>query len=184
MKKIAFSLFLIASTCYAQGQETIQHSDAEIPKNEVKWNIGNTIAFGSIELGYEYFMDGSQSVGAEILMNDSYNYAVSRQYKDFDTHSFQLTYNYYMGSESNNSGLMLSPLLKYRFGSYQERESTPKINMNSLILGIGVGYKWNFSDKFVFGPYLNIGRNFSEKVNDEFSIAVEFNSGIGIGYRF
>lgn len=184
MRKIAFSLFLIASTWYAQGQEAIQHSDAGIPKNEVKWNIGNTIAFGSIELGYEYFMDGNQSVGAEILINDSYNYAISRQYKDFDTHSFQLTYNYYTGSENNNSGLVLSPLLKYRFGTYQENEAAPKINMNSLILGIGVGYKWNFNDKFVFGPYLNIGRNFSEKVNDEFSIAVEFNAGIGIGYRF
>ena len=184
MKKIAFSLFLIASTWYAQGQETIQQSDAGFHKNEVKWNIGNTIAFGSIELGYEYFMDGNESLGAEILINDSFNYAVSRQYKDFDTHSFQLTYNYYTGSEGNNSGLVLSPLLKYRFGSYQENEAAAKINMNSLILGIGVGYKWNFSDKFVFGPYLNIGRNFSEKVNDEFSIPVEFNAGIGIGYRF
>lgn len=184
MKKIAFSLFLFSTALFAQAQETMQTSNSNMPKNEVKWNIANTIAFGSVELGYEYFIDGNQSVGAEMLINDSYNYGISRQYKDFETNSFQFTYNYYTGSENNGSGLVISPMLKYRFGDYQKTDTDPKINMNSFILGIGGGYKWNFSNKFVFGPYINIGRNFSDEVNDEFNIAVEFNAGFSVGYRF
>jgi outer membrane autotransporter protein len=75
-------------------------------------------------------------------------------------------------------------MVKFRVGEYQELTTTPVINMNSFILGAGVGYKWNLSNKFVFGPYANVGRNFSKEVNDEFNTAVEFNAGFGIGYRF
>lgn len=184
MKKIAFSLFLLSTALISQAQETIQTSNSDVLKNEVKWNIANTIAFGSVELGYEYFIDGNQSIGAEILINDAYNYGISRQYKDFDTNSFQVTYNYYTGSENNGSGFVISPMLKYRSGEYQKSDTDPIINMNSFILGIGGGYKWNLSNKFVFGPYINIGRNFSNEVNDEFNIAVEFNAGFSVGYRF
>lgn len=184
MKKIALSFFLFSTAFIAQAQETIQTSNTGIPKNEVKLNIANTIAFGSVELGYEYFIDGNQSIGAEFLINDVYNFSIGRQVKDFDTNSIQFTYNYYTGSENNGSGIVISPMLKYRFGEYQKTDSDPKINMNSIILGIGAGYKWNFNNKFVFGPYINIGRNFSKEVNDEFNIAVEFSAGFGAGYRF
>ena len=75
-------------------------------------------------------------------------------------------------------------MVKFRTGNYQKSDLDPKIDMNSFILGIGGGYKWNFSDKFVFGPYVTIGRNFSSEVNDEFNTAIEFNAGFGVGYRF
>lgn len=150
--------------------------------HEVKWNIGNTIAFASVEVGYEYLFDENQSVGAELLINDVYNMSIGRQVKDFKTNSFQLSYNYYVSGRQNS--LVLSPLLKVRTGDYQKTPSDPKVDMTSFILGFQAGYKWILNDKFTVGPYASIGRNFSEEVNDEFNIAVEFHAGIGLGLRF
>ena len=173
MKKIAMTLLLFS---------LFQLQAQELPKNEVKWNIAGTIVFASVELGYEYFLDNHQSVGAEVHINDVYNFSVGRQVKDFNTNSFQLTYNYYTGDEA--SEFVISPMLKFRFGDYQKSADYPIIDMNSFILGIGLGYKWNLNNKFVFGPYASIGRNFSQTVNDEFDIPIEFSGGFGIGYRF
>jgi hypothetical protein len=191
MKKIALSIFFFAFALTANAQETIQTtttttSTLDLPRNEVKWNIANTIIFGSVEVGYEYFLDGHQSIGAEILINDAYNFGINSQYKDFDTNSFSVNYSYYTGAENNASGFVISPFLKFRTGTYQRDENipTPVIDMDSFIIGIGGGYKWNLSNKFVFGPYFSVGRNFSNTVNDEFNIAVEVGAGFGIGYRF
>ena len=175
MKKIilAFLIFGFSQT-HAQ----------DLPKHEVKWNIAGTIIFASVEVGYEYFLDSHQSVGAEMLINDVYNFSAGRQATDFNTNSFQLSYNYYTGNEKNASEFVISPMLKFRFGDYQKTQNDPVIDMDSFILGIGFGYKWNLNDKFVFGPYATIGRNFSETVNDEFDIAVEFSAGFSVGYRF
>ena len=178
MKRNLLCLLLIVSCFYSRSQSVGNN------KHEIKWNIASTIFLGSIEFGYEYLIDGNQSVGAEILINDSYNFGIGRDAKDFNTTSFLINYNYYTGAEKNNSGFVISPMIKFRTGSYQKSPLDPKIDMDSFILGIGGGYKWNFSDKFVFGPYATIGRNFSSKVNDEFDIAIEFNAGFGVGYRF
>ncbi|HMI08143.1 MAG TPA: hypothetical protein VK528_11390 [Flavobacterium sp.] len=177
MKRFFLSLLLLSAVFAAKAQS------GDYPKSEVKWNIASTIAFASVEVGYEYFFDNNQSVGAEVLINDSYNFGIGRQAKDFDTNSFQLTYNFYTGAE-NASGFEISPMLKFRFGEYQKSDIDPVVDMDSFILGIGCGYKWNFSDKFVFGPYITIGRNFSEEVNDEFDNPIEFSAGFGVGYRF
>lgn len=178
MKKKSLVLFLVFSSflSMAQSKSNNQH--------EIKWNIASTIFLGSVEIGYEYLIDGNQSVGAEILINDSYNFGIGRDVNDFNTNSFLINYNYYTGAEKNNSGFVISPMIKYRSGNYQKSSLDPKINMDSFILGIGGGYKWNYSDKFVFGPYATIGRNFSSEVNDEFNTAIEFNAGFSIGYRF
>ncbi len=161
----------------------IHAQDSDMPRNEIKINILNTIALGSVEIGYERFLDQNQSVGFEFLINDTYNMSIGRQVKDFNTNSFQVTYNYYISDDTNNSGIIISPLLKYRFGDYQKTETTPVINMESFIIGLGAGYKWNFKDKFALGPYVNIGRNFSKAVIEEFTV-IEFNAGFSLDFRF
>lgn len=157
-------------------------SAAAQAQHEIKWNIGNTILHASVEVGYEYLIDNHQSVGAELLFNDVYNLRIGRQAKDFDTNSLKVAYNYYTGER--NDGFVISPFVQARVGEYQEYSDSKKIDMDSFIVGIGGGYKWNINDKFVFGPYFTVGRNFSEEVNDEFNTPVEFGVGFGIGYRF
>jgi hypothetical protein len=155
-------------------------------KNEVKLNILNTIVLGSVEVGYERFIAGDQSIGIEVFINDRFSYSEEkpRRGKEFNTNSVMLSYNFYF-SEERSSGYYISPFFKYRFGNHEEVKDGIKVktDMDSPILGLGAGYKWIWRDKFTVAPYANIGRNFSNDVNDRFS-AVEINAGIGIGYRF
>ncbi|HEX8268717.1 MAG TPA: DUF3575 domain-containing protein [Flavobacterium sp.] len=185
---LLFSFLFATAIGSAQVTTTVIQSEpssiSDGPTSEVHWNIANTIALGSVEVGYEYFLDGHQSIGADVLINDVYNYSIGRQAKDFDTNSFQLSYNYYTSPDNNNSEWMITPFLKFRTGEYQKTASDPIIDMSAFILGIGGGYKWNLNDKFVFGPQISVARNFSQEVLDEFNVAVEFNAAFVVGYRF
>lgn len=171
MKKITFCFFLLA-TMLVHGQN----------KSEIKLNILNTITRASVEVGYEYFTTPSSSVGIEFLLNDRFSYHSENQNEEFKTNSVQLSYNFYF---SRGEGVYVSPFVKYRFGDYEEEVSNSLVvtNMDSFILGLGLGYKMVWNNQFAFGPYANIGRNFSKAVNERFS-AVEINAGISIGYRF
>ncbi len=188
MKKIALLslLFFLGYTMQAQ--------ENDFPQNEVKLNIANTIAIASVEVGYERFIGFNQSIGAEILFNDRINYHSESGSRKFNTNSFKLGYNYYFGEETPGSGIYANPFLKYRFGDFEQDKQIPtgpetteiktvETDMNTFMVGIGAGYKWNFNNKFVIGPYANIARNFSEEVKDRFS-AIEFNAGLTVGYRF
>ncbi|TRO67466.1 DUF3575 domain-containing protein [Christiangramia sabulilitoris] len=185
MKKILFALILIATF-------KVGYSQSGDKQNEIKLNIINTIAIASVEFGYERFIDDHQSIEGVVLINDRINYHSEKGSRKFDTNSFKLGYNYYFGDEYDASGLYINPFFKYRTGEFTEdagnlQEPAPNNNvvtdMNSFIIGIGSGYKWNFNDTFVLGPFVNVGRNFSDEVKDRFS-AIEFNAGFNIGYRF
>ncbi len=184
MKKLLFMCFtlLICKSVFSQSAEK---------QNEIKLNIANTIAIASVEFGYERFLDYHQSIEGIVLINDRMNYHSEKGSRDFNTTSFKLGYNYYFGEDNAASGLYVNPFVKYRSGEFtqdtlREGSSSPGVevtDMNSFIIGFGAGHIWNFNDTFVIGPFLNIGRNFSEEVRDRFS-AIEFNAGLNIGYRF
>ena len=185
MKKIIFTLIIITAV-------NIGYSQSGEKNNEIKLNIANTIAIASVEFGYERFIDEHQSIEGVILINDRMNYHSESGSRKFDTNSFKVGYNYYFGEEYAASGLFINPFLKLRTGEFSEaaeNNDDPAFvgdtvtDMNSFIIGLGAGYKWNFNDTFVLGPFLNIGRNFSDEVRDRFS-AIEFNAGFNIGYRF
>ena len=156
-------------------------------KHEIKYNFLNTIVMGSAEIGYEYFLDQDQSLGLDVLINDRFSYFPENgsSHKKFNTNSVMLSYNLYLSTMRNGSGYYLTPFVKYRFGDFQEQKENfiIKTDMNSFILGLGTGYKWNFKDKLAVGPFVNVGRNFSKEVNERFN-AVEVNAGISLGYRF
>ncbi len=172
-------------------QPALKAQNLEIPHNEVNYNLLNTILFESVEVGYEYFIDYDQSVGAKVLINDRRNFKKESEGSKYKTNSFQLNYTYYFGTNNPGSGIYVQPFVKYRFGSYQEKISDPestfvervKTDMNAFIIGAGLGYEWNFSNSFVMGPYLNFGRNFSNEVKARFS-AYEIYGGFLFGYRF
>lgn len=184
MKNILFTIFCIAAIQVGNSQSTDR-------MNEVKLNIANTIAIASVEIGYERFLDDHQSLEVVFLINDRINYHSESGSRNFATNSYKLGYNYYLGEDYAASGLYLNPFLKYRAGEFTEDRSSemePQLlenstDMNSFIIGLGAGYKWNFNDTFVLGPFVNIGRNFSDEVKERFS-AIEFNAGFNVGYRF
>jgi hypothetical protein len=179
MKKLyaAAFLFLIGINMKAQ--------ESDFPKNEAKLNIANTIAIASVEVGYERFIGFNQSVDVEFLINDRINYHSEKGSRKFNTNSIKLGYNYYFGKETAGSGIYANPFVKYRFGDFEQEVSNVMVetDMNAFMVGLGAGYKWNFGDKFVLGPYVSIARNFSDEVKERFS-AIEFHGGFSVGYRF
>jgi hypothetical protein len=182
MRKTVFLLGLMVLAIGAHAQ-----MQPELPKNEVKLNIFNTIIIGSLELGYEHFIDQNQSLGVEIMFFDRFSYySTTEEGRSFDATSAVISYNYYFVSEMEQSGFYLSPFLKYRGGAFTEIGEDDQIletTMNSFMIGIGAGYKWVHNEKFAVGPYVNIARGFNNEVTDRFS-PVEFNAGFSIGYRF
>lgn len=191
MKKIYFLLFFLflGYMGFAQVEQEPSvitvHEQKNYPQHEVNWNILNTLVMASAEVGYEFFFNYDQSVGAKILINDRYNYKPEKSGKKFNTNSIRVNYTYYLGSDYAGSEFYVQPFAKYRFGDYKKGSGNErvKVDMNGFIVGIGAGYIWNFSDSFVVGPFANIGRNFGKEAKDEFS-AFDFNAGINIGYRF
>ncbi|MEX2350698.1 MAG: DUF3575 domain-containing protein [Flavobacteriaceae bacterium] len=160
-------------------------SAQEYPNNEIKFNIANVIAIASVEIGYEHLFDYNQSIDFEILINDRINFHSEQGSRQFNTNSAKLGYNYYFGTQNPGSGLYLNPFVKYRFGDFEEEINSVNLrtDMNTFIVGLGGGYKWNFSNSFVIALYGSVGRNFSDEVKERFS-AIEFHGGLGIGYRF
>lgn len=183
---LLIGLIFLSYTGFAQIEEVTTDEQftenfSEFPRHEVNYNIANTLAVASVELGYEYFLQENQSVGIKFLINDRFNYKPENKGRKFDTHSVQLNYSYYFGSFNPGSEFFVQPLVKYRFGDY--KEDGEKMSMDAFIIGIGLGYVWNFSNNFIISPFANIGRNFNNKVKDRFN-AIEFNAGLNIGYRF
>ena len=180
---VCLSLFLYNSS-YAQ--DDFAHS-------EIKFNIANTIAIATVEVGYEYFIDYNQSIDVQIHFNDRINYHTEKGSREFNTTSFLIGYNFYLTGDPQGSGMHISPMVKYRIGDFTETivddsgfitvEEDVSTDMSGFIIGIGGGYKFNFGNQFVFGPFVNIGRNFNEEIKYRFT-AIEFNGGISIGYRF
>lgn len=177
MKRLILPLLCLFLTNVASAQE--------YPNNEIKFNIANVIAIASIEVGYEHLFDYNQSIDFEILVNDRINFHSEQGSRQFNTNSAKLGYNYYFGTENPGSGLYFNPFVKYRFGDFEEETNFGKLttDMNTFIVGLGSGYKWNFSNSFVVSIYGSVGRNFSDEVKERFA-AIEFHGGLGIGYRF
>lgn len=187
MKKLYLATIFFASIFITKAQSSSS------PEGEIKYNILNTILIGSVELGYEYFIDGNQSAGAELLINDGFSYRSMRRRngRNFKTNSILVSYNFYLSSDQDGSGFMVAPFAKYRFGDFEENGprlddgtlTTLRTRMNSFIMGLNFGYKWVYNDSFAIAPYANLGRNFSNTVKDRFS-AIELNAGVSVGYRF
>ncbi|UUV22483.1 autotransporter outer membrane beta-barrel domain-containing protein [Flavobacterium sp. CBA20B-1] len=186
MKRLALAVCALGSTLGVQAQAL----------NEVELNIFNTIVNQSVEIGYEHFIDQDQSIGADLLINDRFSYYGQNKkegkFKQFNTNAIAVNYSFYFGGKEGEhaSGFYAQPFLKYRFGDYEHDVEIAQgvyqrqtVDMNSLIIGVGGGYKLVKNDAFTVAPFVNIGRNFKQEVADEF-MGVELNAGINIGYRF
>lgn len=138
----------------------------------------------SFEVGYERFLSDNHSLDLQLHINDRFGYNLEKDGNSFKTNSVQAALNFYFGDDENGR-FFAYPLLKFRFGEYEEAVDggIRTTNMNSFILGAGAGYRWEVSDRFAFGPYGSIARNFSQEVSDKFA-GVEFNAGFSLGYRF
>lgn len=190
MKKFTLILFFaLGLSISSQAQQVISSSGTSNPNlgtfdNEVKLNFLNLIVLGSFEVGYERFLSESHSLDFQLHVNDRFGYNNEKDGKTFKTNSIQAAINFYFGSNPNGR-IHVYPLLKFRFGDYEEAGNGGNVttDMTAFILGAGAGYKWEVSEHFAFGPYASVARNFSETVSNKFT-GVELNAGFSLGYRF
>lgn len=190
MKKLILSFFCAATlTGSVFAQQVISSSGTSNPNigafdNEVKFNFLNLILLGSFEVGYERFLSENHSLDFQIHFNDRFSYHPQNDGENFKSNSVQSALNFYFGNDLNGR-FHIYPFIKFRFGDYEEavNASIVSTDMTAFILGAGLGYKWEVTDHFAFGPYASIARNFSEVVSDQFA-GVEVNGGFSLGYRF
>lgn len=188
-KHILVFLFGIVISVSAFSQQVISSSGTSNPNvgtfdNEIKLNFLNLIVLGSFEVGYERFLSESHSLDFQLHINDRFGYNSQNDGKTYKTNSIQSGMNFYFGNKPSGR-FHVYPFLKFRFGDFEEPGSGGVIttDMTAFILGAGLGYKWEVSEHFAFGPYASIARNFSETVSDKFT-AIEPNAGFSLGYRF
>lgn len=192
MKRIILSLALFCAAATASvGQQVISSSSGSsnpnvgVYDNEVRVNFLNLIWMGAFEVAYERYLSESHSIEVQALINDRFGFNNESNGKKYKTNSVQAAMHFYFGGHENGR-FHIYPLLKVRFGDFEEPGSGTDIvttDMTAFILGGGVGYKWEVSDRFAFGPYASIARGFSDQVNDRFS-SIELNGGFSLGYRF
>ncbi|MDX5337954.1 MAG: porin family protein [Cyclobacteriaceae bacterium] len=192
MKKLFLSLsFILALATASLGQQVISSSSGNPNNpnlgnfnNEVKINFLNLIMLASFEIGYEKFLSESHSIEIQGLFNDRFGYNNENDGKKYKTNSVQAAMHFYFGNNPNGR-FHVYPLMKFRVGDFEEviDGAVKTTDMASFIIGAGVGYKWEVSEHFAFGPYASIARGFSEQVNERFS-EIELNGGFSLGYRF
>lgn len=184
MKRVYLTVILL-SLFVSNAQES---SSSRV--NEVKVNFLNIISIASVEVGYERFFGDDQSVGLDLMINDRFSFlAEGNDGKEFKTSSVALSYNFYFSDSKPGAGYFITPYFKYRIGDYVEvplingvRVETTT-NISSPILGLGMGYKWLWAEKFTVSANASIGRNFNKDVEKIFW-AIEPTAAINIGYRF
>ncbi len=190
MKKYILSaLFVAGLAVSAFSQQVISFSGTSNPNigtfdNEIKLNFLNLIALGSFDVGYERFLSESHSLDLQVHINDRFGYNNDNDEKRFKTNSVQAAMNFYFGNKPSGR-FHVFPFAKFRFGDYEQQAAgaVSTTDMTAFILGAGMGYKWEVSEHFAFGPYASVARNFSDVVSDKFS-SVELNGGFSLGYRF
>jgi hypothetical protein len=192
MKKLLLSLaFFCAVSSLSFGQKVISSSSVSSAnpyigsfENEVKANFLNLIALGSFEVAWERYLSEGHSIEFQGLINDRFGFNSEKNGRTYKTNSVMTAMHFYFGNDLNGR-FHIYPLLKLRFGDFEEviDGAVVTTDMTSFILGAGVGYKWEVSDHFAFGPYVSVSRGFSEVVNNRFS-GIELNGGFSLGYRF
>jgi len=191
MRKSIFTiglLLVVFSSSFAQDVISSSSSNnyAGEFSNEIKVNFLNLILFGTLEVGYERYLSDDHSIEFKGFINDRFSFNSEGKGKKYKTNSVQASMNFYFGKNPNGR-FFLFPLAKVRFGDFEEPSNDGSgfktTNMTAFILGVGGGFKWELSKNFGFGPYLGVGRNFSEDVAERFT-GIEFNAGFNLGYRF
>jgi len=152
-------------------------------KHEFKLDALGALVVPSLEISYEYAVNGYSGVGvASFLRLDPPN----DDYRAFSLAPYYRQY-FYNNAVYGNKGFFIEALLQYSTGEDEEKVTntnrgiTSIENYNDLGIGFGGGCKWTTPNGFIVETNIALGRNF--KLDDN-SPNFFFNWGINLGYRF
>lgn len=187
MKRLTLLLMcLLSAMVFSQNTKDSIQIDYQ---NEIGLNLIDLIGTGAVELEYERFMPNNQALQFNLTLFDNYDYWEANNVEKNNAYSLMAAYRFYMGKRDYH-GVFFYPYAKYMTGSieYEERfwyadREILEVDVDNFSLGIGLGYKWLFSNRYTLTVDWNIGRTFNEELADIYS-RVEGKAGISFGVMF
>ncbi len=187
--------FLMALSCLSliYSAQELNENDFD-KKNEIKMNVLDLVAAGSLGISYERFLKNNQSVSADVYLFDHFAYYDIASYDDYnsDAYSLKLAYNFYFSKNKEFKGFNFYPLMRFHSGKIKFEDvyfdgTTEKYEQNtgSFLMGFGLGYKWRMlNDRFTLGLNAELGRVLSGDIDTDFFSKVEFRSMLNLGFTF
>jgi hypothetical protein len=191
MKKL-FLLLLLPVLSFAQEQER------KVATGELKTNLFDLVVGSSVNLGYEYFFKGNQSLQLDATAFDTYSYIDAGYMENNNLFSVQASYNIYFSKSKEHHGFVFYPFAKYRTGTQEVDDlwfynsatgissvSTRDFDLSGFEVGFGLGHKWLFNDKISLGVGSQLGRNLNSdrEFQNNYS-ALNFKANVTLGVRF
>lgn len=208
MKSILYPIFLSAFLFLPillnaqEGNETENEINSELVKthrdttrNEVSWNIMNTLVFGALDISYERILSDHSSLSAEVFSkvfnkNKGEEGDLSKTYaKDF---SITTKFKYFLDEENMAWGYYAEAFAMISNGVNEKtvtltdsqtgepKEIEAELDYIDVALGIGVGRKFISKKGFFLDVSVGIGRNLFQKDSPVIVVLPGFN----IGYRY
>lgn len=190
-------VLLSVFTGYAQDSAQTQETELEIQeprKNEVSIDIMDLLAFGVLDVSYEYLLNDYSSLSLELFnklstKNDGDEVDLSHTYSK----DFALTAKFkYFWEEKQTRGMYAMALLSLshgkkghdatRINSETGLEETVEVPLEftDVAPGIGIGYKYVTNPGFFVDASAAVGRNLFH----EYSPGFTFLSSLSIGFQF
>lgn len=187
---------LLLAGLAGNAQEMEQRPAAQ---NEISINLLDLVVAGTVDVGYERFLGGNQSLSLDVSLFDTFGYYDVGSIDETTGVSARLAYNIYFSKKREYTGFYFYPMAKVRTGSvttewgawyfdpetgnqigYDEHE---KYDIDGFALGFGLGNKWVIKDKFSLDVFANISRTLGN-IDEYYIDAIEFRAGVSLGYRF
>lgn len=199
IKKL-FTLCFLLSLGVSFAQDSLQVEQPEVanqdwPRNEVSLDILDLLAFGVLDLSYEYALNNYSSLSVEVF-NKLFNKNDGDEPDLNPTFSkdFALTgkFKYFWEGKPQAQGLYALTLLSFSHGKEphdvqridpetgEEGTFEHPIEFSDLAFGVGVGYKYVTRPGFFIDGSASVGRYLFHQFSPDFA----FLSNLSIGYRF
>lgn len=175
-----------------------QESETKDAKGEIKSNLFDLVVGKSVNVGYEYFLKGNQSLQLDVTAFDTYSYLDTGYFDENNLFGFQASYNIYFSKSKKHHGFVFYPFAKLRTGtqvvedySFFDNGSGNWVSQNrsydlsGFEVGFGLGHKWLFNDKISLGVGSQIGRNLTndKEITENYS-EINFKANVTLGVRF
>ena len=176
-----------------------QENEPKIATGEIKSNLFDLVVGKSVNVGYEYFLKGNQSLQLDVTAFDTYSYIDASYLDENNLFGIQASYNIYFSKNKKHHGFVFYPFMKYRTGTQviddyyytylpinSEYVPAPAtFDLSGFEVGFGLGHKWLFNDKISLGVGSQIGRNLTSdrEFTDNYS-EIDFKVNVTLGVRF
>ncbi len=176
-----------------------QENEPKIAKGEIKSNLFDLVVGKSVNVAYEYFLKGNQSLQLDVTAFDTYSYIDASYLDENKLFGIQASYNIYFSKSKEHHGFVFYPFMKYRTGTQVYDDYfydynpingnyfpvSKSFDLSGFEVGFGLGHKWLFNDKISLGVGSQIGRDLTG--NREFTnnySEIDFKANVTLGVRF